>query len=153
MPLDSASPYLWIYLTEKNGVQRYKYKCCSQQHTASKRTNKKQYNYLSGNNGLLNKLLYIHSHWNTMLLLKNIIYIDMERVPWLKITKSKTVFLVWLYLMKSFISLYLPGGGIRSLFIKMVPIDSEWRDFSQRGYTFIVWTAWTSIWSLYKHTE
>ena len=30
------------------------------------------------------------------------------------------------------------GGGIRSLFSKMVPIDSEWRDFSQRGYTFIV---------------
>ena len=40
--------------------------------------------------------------------------------------------------MKPFISLYLPGGGIRSLFIKMVPIDSEWRDFSQRGYTFIL---------------
>ena len=87
----------------------------------------------------------IHSHWNTMLLFKNIIYIDMEITPWLKITKSKTVFLVWLYLMKLFISLYLLGGGIRSIFIKMVPIDSEWRDFSQRGYTVIVWIAWTSI--------
>ena len=42
MLLDSASPYLSTYLTEKNGVQRYK--CCSQQHTISKRTNKNSTN-------------------------------------------------------------------------------------------------------------
>lgn len=45
--LDSASPYLQIYLTEKIFKKYARYKWCSQQYTASKRTDKKQYKYLA----------------------------------------------------------------------------------------------------------
>ena len=82
---------------------------------------------LSGNNGLLNKLFYVHSHWNNMLLYKKIIYADMERVPWLKITESKTASIVLLYLIKLLISYISPGGWFKSLFTTMMPVDSECR--------------------------
>lgn len=81
---------------------------------------------MSGNKGLLNKLLYIHSHWNTMLLFKKIIYFDMERGPWLKTTESKIASTLWLYLIKLFISIYSLGES-RSLSIEMMPVDSECR--------------------------
>lgn len=69
---------------------------------------------MSGNNGLVGRSLYIHSHWNTMLLFKKIIYIDTERIPSLKTTESKMASVVWLYLIKLLTSIYPLGEGLEA---------------------------------------